>query len=186
MYVYAELGTLGPLVSHTLAHLQRSSTLLPPRTSSPSPKCLQFDPDGFQKKLDSRLPCYNPEKVRTWSHVAAKRARQLELEGCAATAGWPRAHGQAGGQSSTQGTHAVLPPVRVLLPPTVHLQREEFLPHTPPLAQDLVMPLMKRPDHYRLSPMIGGPTRERRWLAFHRGRVRRSGGGLKWSQADNH
>ncbi|KAL4447245.1 hypothetical protein ABPG77_007278 [Micractinium sp. CCAP 211/92] len=58
----------------------------------------QFDPDGFQKKLDSRLPCYNPEK-------------------------------------------------------------------------DLVTPLMKRPDHYRLSPMIGGPTRERRWLAFHRGRV---------------
>lgn len=49
--------------------------------------------------------------------------------------------------------------------------------HSPP-AQDLVMPLMKRPDHFRLSPVVGGPTRERRWLAFHRGRVRAQGATL--------
>ena len=35
------------------------------------------------------------------------------------------------------------------------------------------MPLMKTPDHYHLSPLIGAPTRARTWLAFHRGRVRR-------------
>ncbi|PSC76549.1 exostosin-like glycosyltransferase [Micractinium conductrix] len=37
--------------------------------------------------------------------------------------------------------------------------------------KDLVMPLQKRPDHYHLSPLLGGATRERAWLAFHRGRV---------------
>lgn len=37
--------------------------------------------------------------------------------------------------------------------------------------KDLVMPLMKRPDHYQLSPLIGGPARNRTWLAMHRGRV---------------
>ena len=38
--------------------------------------------------------------------------------------------------------------------------------------KDLIMPLMKTPNHYHASPLIGGPTRNRTWLAFHRGRVR--------------
>ena len=38
------------------------------------------------------------------------------------------------------------------------------------------MPLQKRPDHYHLSPLLGGATRERAWLAFHRGRVRQGCG----------
>lgn len=37
--------------------------------------------------------------------------------------------------------------------------------------QDLIIPLMKTPNHYHLSPLIGGPARNRTWLAFHRGRV---------------
>ena len=38
--------------------------------------------------------------------------------------------------------------------------------------QDLIVPLMKAPDHYHLSPLSGAPPRNRTWLAFHRGRVR--------------
>ena len=38
-------------------------------------------------------------------------------------------------------------------------------------VKDLIVPLMKTPDHFHLSPLIGGPTRNRTWLAFHRGRV---------------
>lgn len=37
--------------------------------------------------------------------------------------------------------------------------------------QDLVVPPLKKPDHWRNSPLLGAPTRERIWLAFHRGRV---------------
>ena len=37
--------------------------------------------------------------------------------------------------------------------------------------KDLVVPLMKTPDHYHMSPLIGGATHKRTWLAFHRGRV---------------
>lgn len=40
------------------------------------------------------------------------------------------------------------------------------------------MPLMKTPDHYLHSPLVGAPTRKRSWLAFHRGRVGRATGGL--------
>jgi hypothetical protein len=39
-------------------------------------------------------------------------------------------------------------------------------------VKDLIVPLLKTPQHYHLSPLIGGPTRDRTWLAFHRGRVR--------------
>ncbi|KAL4425253.1 hypothetical protein ABPG75_009269 [Micractinium tetrahymenae] len=45
-----------------------------------------------------------------------------------------------------------------------------WLPRYDP-AKDLAMPLMKRPDHYHLSPLVGAPTRERTLLALHRGRV---------------
>lgn len=37
-------------------------------------------------------------------------------------------------------------------------------------VKDLVLPLMKTPDHYHQSPLVGAPTRNRTWLAFHRGR----------------
>lgn len=32
---------------------------------------------------------------------------------------------------------------------------------------------MKTPNHYHLSPLVGAPTRNRTWLAFHRGRVQK-------------
>ncbi|KAL4452532.1 hypothetical protein ABPG75_008194 [Micractinium tetrahymenae] len=38
-------------------------------------------------------------------------------------------------------------------------------------VKDLVLPSMKTPDHFRASPLIGAPTRNRTRLAFHRGRV---------------
>ena len=38
-------------------------------------------------------------------------------------------------------------------------------------SKDLVLPSMKKPDHWKASPLLGAPTRERTWLAFHRGRV---------------
>lgn len=37
--------------------------------------------------------------------------------------------------------------------------------------KDLVLPSMKGPFHFDQSPLIGAPTRNRTWLAFHRGRV---------------
>ena len=40
------------------------------------------------------------------------------------------------------------------------------------LAQDLVVPLIKTPNRNKHSPLFGAPTRNRTWLAFHRGRVR--------------
>ena len=46
-------------------------------------------------------------------------------------------------------------------------------PCPPRCLQDLVVPLMKTPEHYRLSPLVGAPPRQRTWLAFHRGRVSR-------------
>lgn len=47
------------------------------------------------------------------------------------------------------------------------------------------MPLMKAPDHFHRSPLLGAPARNRTWLAFHRGRVRapqrrRGGGPQAW------
>ena len=33
-------------------------------------------------------------------------------------------------------------------------------------VKDLIVPLLKTPQHYHLSPLIGGPTRDRTWLAF--------------------
>ena len=41
-------------------------------------------------------------------------------------------------------------------------------------VKDLIVPLMKTPNHFHLSPLIGGPTNDRTWLAFHRGRVSRA------------
>ena len=38
-------------------------------------------------------------------------------------------------------------------------------------VKDLIVPLMKTPNHFHLSPLIGGPTNDHTWLAFHRGRV---------------
>ncbi|KAL4427668.1 hypothetical protein ABPG75_001757 [Micractinium tetrahymenae] len=37
--------------------------------------------------------------------------------------------------------------------------------------KDLIMPLMKTPDHFHRSPLLGGRAHERKYLAFHRGRV---------------
>jgi hypothetical protein len=38
--------------------------------------------------------------------------------------------------------------------------------------KDLIVPLMKNPNHFHKSPLIGGHTRNRTRLAFHRGLVR--------------
>ncbi|KAL4452535.1 hypothetical protein ABPG75_008197 [Micractinium tetrahymenae] len=38
-------------------------------------------------------------------------------------------------------------------------------------VKDLVVPLMKNPDHFHKSPLLGGTTRNRTILAFHRGLV---------------
>lgn len=38
-------------------------------------------------------------------------------------------------------------------------------------SKDMVVPLMKRPEHYHDSPLLGAPARERTWLCVHRGRV---------------
>ena len=42
--------------------------------------------------------------------------------------------------------------------------------------KDLIVPLMKNPNHFHKSPLIGGHTRNRTWLAFHRGLVREAAG----------
>ena len=58
--------------------------------------------------------------------------------------------------------------------------REACLPSHP--CQDLVLPSLKVPDHFRFSPLVGAPTRKRVYLAFHRGRVRGEGRGKRGSR----
>lgn len=38
-------------------------------------------------------------------------------------------------------------------------------------GKDMVVPLLKRPDHFWASPLLGARARNRTFLAFHRGRV---------------
>ncbi|KAL4426069.1 hypothetical protein ABPG77_007865 [Micractinium sp. CCAP 211/92] len=63
-----------------------------------------------------------------------------------------------------------------LLPAAVQWEPDGFLRKIAGHAcydpvKDLVLPSMKTPEHFRASPLIGAPTRDRTWLAFHRGRV---------------
>lgn len=103
----------------------------------------QFEPKGFLRKLGSH-PCFDPVKVSPSCAVATHA-----LAACAASV-WALPARQRWLLNSS----------RLSLPSLTH-------------TQDLVVPLMKDPDHWHLSPLAGAPTRNRTLLAFHRGRVRR-------------
>lgn len=118
---------------------------------------MHFEPDGWRRKVEGH-PCYLPEKARCGGQAGAGGA--VQAAGGEAAVGRPR-------------HQLALPPSLLSIahtPPSLH--RSPALACTSSVPQDLIMPLMKVPDHFGDSPLIGAPTRNRTYLAFHRGRVR--------------
>ena len=148
-------------------HPPRSLLYCPPPVASP-PRSdnvthPQFEPTGFLRKLGGH-PCHDPTKVMpTTGALAGHGSRSA----AAAAAGASRACFQGG-----------MPAARTPPPPALTCW-SHFITVLHP-KQDLVVPSMKTPEDWRASPLAGAPTRNRTWLAFHRGRVR---GGLGYPPA---
>ena len=148
-------------------HPPRSLLYCPPPVASP-PRSdnvthPQFEPTGFLRKLGGH-PCHDPTKVMpTTGALAGHGSRSA----AAAAACASRACFQKG-----------MPAARTPPPPALTCW-SHFITVLHP-KQDLVVPSMKTPEDWRASPLAGAPTRNRTWLAFHRGRVR---GGLGYPPA---
>ena len=136
--------------------------------------CLQWAPNGFLWKFEGHQ-CYDPVKVL---HAVARCAPALlcsELLCCAvvvcrhalcrAVGAAARALPRAGWHPQSTSPHSLAPSQ----PPLTSAAAAAASPHRP---QDLVVPLMKNPNHFHRSPLLGGQARNRTILAFHRGLVR--------------
>ena len=140
-----------------------------------------WQPEGHTHKL-GEFPCYDPKKARAappprppgaTPYCAVLRAMPacLPATGCRA---WAHARARSAPLHPspaflTGGAAAPICCPSVPLSP----QPSRRLPRAC-LAQDLVLPVMHSAQKYLESPMLGAPTRERRILAFFKGRTQQS------------